>query len=445
MTPSSSSNGGRGDQGLPTLSTSNLQGEEVQDGQPGQQGSRDPRAASNQLQEGQGPQTVLLQHLPPSSFTTNETQAVLSTTTPPLLATNQTPPLLATNQLQAAVPITASFTTNTEPITASLLPAQMPLLATPITATSTSTTTHQLPQRPFVLQDHKSNVTPFDGNPSRLKPWIQDLEIFWRSQGADRAIHAQQICASIYMHCADSVKDKLRDLQVLNSNPDQLLQFLQNKYGIREQDEVSEIMEKITNLKQTPGESLRDYFTRACVLLYKLRNLPNTPIDLMSQNKGYLAMYYVREGIRVPRYRDLLVFHPSATWNEFEQRIQLIYQAETTANKEIDSANFQIPYRPPRNRNHDDQNGRYFKFFCEFHGKNNTHSSKECKVLRDRGQQLADSDEISEESQNDTESESEDKVQVKKKNAKFFTGGTHKISGKKSANKADDSNESGDA
>ena len=80
----------------------------------------------------------------------------------------------------------------------------------PVPAAGLPQVPHAQPQRPFVIHDSKSKITPFDGTPSRLNPWIQDLEIFWQSQGANRMQHSAQICASIYMHCADIVKDNMQ-------------------------------------------------------------------------------------------------------------------------------------------------------------------------------------------------------------------------------------------
>ena len=210
------------------------------------------------------------------------------------------------------------------------------------------------------LDDSRSGIFHFDGTPSRLRQFIKDMNAYWLSRNfiPDTDRKRMQAIASIYMHCTEDIRVVLSEMNVLEEDgktPIEVFNLLEKLYGVRQQDKVTELFDQFTSLQQKPGESLREYVTRARVLLNKI-SVEHKNMDVKSIGDGTLAVYYVRKGIKSARIRELLVFNGTLKWTEFEDKLINLYQAEAA---QTDSVNYQrqLPYKTPNKTGNPQQGG----------------------------------------------------------------------------------------
>ena len=170
------------------------------------------------------------------------------------------------------------------------------------------------------------------------------------------------------MHLTEDLRVVLREQNLENSTADQVFEFLRTTYGDRQQDEVTELLDRFTSLQQKAGETLRDYLTRCRVLFNKMKAKLDGQIDFIANANGVIATYYVRKGIKSDEYRALLNLDGATSWMEFEKKVTNLSQAEA-AQIESGSANVgsQLPYKAPfqqqkRNASKDK--------YCKHHGQN---------------------------------------------------------------------------
>jgi hypothetical protein len=258
---------------------------------------------------------------------------------------------------------------------------------------------NQIVEREGTLDDSKSGITHFDGTASRLVQFIKDVKIYWRSRNFNVDRKPRQAIASIYMHCTEDIRVVLNEMNVMDDDtttPQDVFNLLERLYGVRKQDKITELFDKFTSLQQKSDESLRDYVTRARVLLNKI-SVEQPDMNIRGIGNGTLAVYYVRKGIKSERIRELLVFDGTLQWDEFEDKLINLYQAEA-ANKD-QSIHFQkqLSLRTPKKFGGPKEQGRHFnneeaaqppqqgEKYCTVHGHNPTHSTEECRTLKRQG------------------------------------------------------------
>jgi hypothetical protein len=241
------------------------------------------------------------------------------------------------------------------------------------------------------LDEFKLSITRFDGTPSRLQPFLDDIEVFFRLKGWSYTStgtnpdtqHGPKMSASIYMACSESVRIQLRTLSRENSiNPTANCDYLKRLYGTRDQDRLTSCLDQLTSLAQRNDENLRDYVNRAINLIAKLAT-EEASLDFRTIGDGKLAVYYIRKGIRNKHHRDLLIINTSLKWTEFEVSLTRLYQSDTSSTE--NSANLsQLPYE--NRRKHENTSYKTDKkpatFYCKLHKENSSHNTANCKKLQ---------------------------------------------------------------
>lgn len=272
----------------------------------------------------------------------------------------------------------------------------------------------------IIIDVTKSGITPFDGTPSRLEPFLYDIGVFLTTRGVTVEDYPQLVANVIYMLCTEELRNIFRQLgPAISTDPTQMITYLRNYFGVRQADRLAELLGQLINLKQHVGESVREYYTRATALILKLA-AENNQLNFLQISNGAIASYLVRNGLRNEYHKSLLYFDGSLNWPDFEQRMIHISQADNRGNIDYDgNAHMNMKQKTFPNKAHqtepyDDQ--RDYKF-CSYHGKNRSHTTKECYHLNKERQSsvesvdsnsCTDSSEESEhqESQSDTSSES---------------------------------------
>ena len=182
------------------------------------------------------------------------------------------------------------------------------------TSASSSATTTGTPAA--VDSSFKIHITPFNGIPSKLPAFLDDLKYLWSTKAWTSPRDTKIMAASIFMNCSDTVKINLRLLPDAKKHNDaELIKHLKATYGIHDQELVTGNLEKLTTIYQGNDESLRDYITRAQAILNQLTE-HQAALNLTTIGNGELALFYVRKGIRNQMYRELLMLG-AATWDEF--------------------------------------------------------------------------------------------------------------------------------
>ena len=171
------------------------------------------------------------------------------------------------------------------------------------------------------------HITPYNGVPSKLEAFLDDLEYLWTTKSWDATRDTKIMAATIFMNCTDTVKINLRLLSAQKKHSHtELIAHLKATYGIQSQEFVSSSLEQLTNIHQNADESLRDYITRAQMILDHLTE-HQSALNLSSIGNGEIALHYVRKGIRNKMHRELLMLG-SNSWAEFLPAVARLYQAD---------------------------------------------------------------------------------------------------------------------
>ena len=122
------------------------------------------------------------------------------------------------------------------------------------------------------MQDSfKIHITPFDGTSSKIEAFLDDMVYLWVSKNWDKTSHGQIMAASLFMSCTDQVKVNLRLLSSAKKHDvDALIKHLKETYGVQDREKITNCLDQLTTIQQGYDESLRDYITRARMLLDKL-------------------------------------------------------------------------------------------------------------------------------------------------------------------------------
>ena len=210
---------------------------------------------------------------------------------------------------------------------------------------STSSSTTTVPTA-SVDTSFKIHITPFNGIPSNLDAFLDDLKYLWSTKGWTAPRDKQIMAASIFMNCSDTVKVNLRLLSATDRHDQEvLINHLKATYGIQDKELVTRNLEQLTSIQQGHDESLRDYITRAKMILNKLTQ-HQSALNLTTIGNGELALYYVRKGIRNKMYRELLMLGADswADSPDFLTAVTRLFQ--TDSNSFNASINFKsgLPY-----------------------------------------------------------------------------------------------------
>ncbi len=85
---------------------------------------------------------------------------------------------------------------------------------------------------PPLLQFGKSGITPFTGQPNRLQPFLQDIELNCTAQDVNE--DSPLLALAIFQHCTEQVKSVLRNMDKADLlQPNKVVTVLKQSFGFR--------------------------------------------------------------------------------------------------------------------------------------------------------------------------------------------------------------------